>query len=427
MTDLFEGTRTHLARARRTLATGVSTAIRAGQLPMPICFSRGEGAYLTDVDGNRYVDLALAYGPMLLGHSPQPVLDAVHKQLDELIGHGGTSHLEAELAEAVCRTVPSGELAVFSSTGSEAAAVAVRIARAATGRLRVIKFLGHYHGWLDGIHIGTPGHPDAGPGTAGQDPAAAAAVTVCRWNDIAVLQASLSDDVAAVIMEPVHVNAGCLAPEPGYLEAVREITSQRGIVLIFDEVITGYRLALGGAQERFGVTPDLTVLGKALGGGLPISAVCGRREVMDVVASGTMQHIGTFNMNPLCAAAALAAVTTMETERSALYPQLERTGAELAAAVRAAASETGYPLAVNQIGAAAYGFVSSTPVRTYEDALGADGDAYRRFTELLAMAGVYAPARGLLYVSSAHGPAELERVRAAMVQAAGALATDPVR
>jgi glutamate-1-semialdehyde 2,1-aminomutase len=426
MTDRFEGTRMHLARARRTLATGVPTAIRAGQLPMPLCFSHGEGAYLTDVDGNRYVDLALAYGPMLLGHSPQPVVDAVHKQLDELIGHGGTSRVEAELAEAVCRTVPSAELTVFSSTGSEAAAAAIRIARAATGRLRVIKFLGHYHGWLDGLHVGTPGHPDAGPGTAGQDPAAAAAVTVCRWNDIPALQASLADDVAAVIMEPVHVNAGCLAPEPGYLEAVRELTAQRGIVLIFDEVITGYRLALGGAQERFGVTPDLTVLGKALGAGLPISAVCGRRDVMDVVASGTMQHIGTFNMNPLCASAALAAVTTMESEQGSLYPQLEHAGAELAAAVRAAARETGYPLAVNQIGAAAYGFVSSTPVRTYEDALGADTDAYRRFTELLAMAGVYAPARGLLYVSSAHGPAELERVRAAMTSAASALARDPV-
>ena len=426
MTDRFEGTRTHLARARRTLATGVPTAIRAGQLPMPICFSHAEGAYLTDVDGNRYVDLALAYGPMLLGHSPQPVVGAVHKQLDELIGHGGTSHLEAELAEAVCRTVPSGELAVFSSTGSEAAAAAVRIARAATGRLRVVKFLGHYHGWLDGLHVGTPGHPDAGPGTAGQDPAAAAAVTVCRWNDIAALRACLSDDVAAVIMEPVHVNAGCLVPEPGYLEAVRELTAERGIVLIFDEVITGFRLALGGAQERFGVTPDLTVLGKALGAGLPISAVCGRRDVMDVVASGTMQHIGTFNMNPLCASAALAAVTTMETERGSLYPQLEHAGAELASAIRAAAGETGYPLTVNQIGAAAYGFVSSTPVRTYEDALGADGEAYRRFTELLAVAGVYAPARGLLYVSSAHGPAELERVRAAMTSAASALAKDPV-
>jgi glutamate-1-semialdehyde 2,1-aminomutase len=422
MNDRFEGSRTYRSRARRTLATGVSTAIRVGQPPVPICFSRGQGAYLIDVDGNRYVDLALAYGPMLLGHSPQPVIDAVRKQLGELIGHGGASQLEAELAEALCRAVPSAELAIFSNTGSEAAAAAVRIARAATGRLRVIKFLGHYHGWLDGLHVGTPGHPDAGPGTRGQDPAAAAAVTVCRWNDIAALQSSLSDDVAAVIMEPVHVNAGCLMPEPGYLEAVRELTAQRGIVLIFDEVITGFRLALGGAQERFGVTPDLTVLGKALGGGLPISAVCGRRDVMDVVASGAMQHVGTFNMNPVCAAAALAAVTTMETERGSLYPQLERTGAELVAAVKDAASETGYPLTVNQVGAAAYGFVSRTPVRAYEDVLGADADAYRCFVELLAAAGVYAPARGLLYVSSAHGPGELERVRGAMLQAAGALA-----
>ena len=422
MTDRFEGSRRYLARARHSLATGVSTAIRAGQLPMPLCFSHGEGAYLIDVDANRYVDLALAYGPLLLGHSPAPVLDSVRRQLGELIGHGGASQLEAELAEAVCRTVPSAELAIFSNTGSEAAAAAVRIARAATGRLRVVKFLGHYHGWLDGLHVGTPGQPDAGPGTRGQDPAAAANVTVCRWNDIAALAASLSDDVAAVIMEPVHVNAGCLTPEPGYLQAVRELTAQRGIVLIFDEVITGYRLALGGAQERLGVIPDLTVLGKALGGGLPISAVCGRRDVMDVVASGAMQHVGTFNMNPVCTAAALAAVTTMEAERGSLYPQLERTGAGLAAAVNDAAIQTGYPLQVNQVGAAAYGFVSSKPVRDYADALAADGDAYRRFAELLAVAGVYAPSRGLMYVSTAHGPGEIEQVRDAMVQAAGVMA-----
>lgn len=276
--DRYAGSRDAFDRRQHTLARGVASGIRANQRPVPLTIAGGQGAHLRDVDGNEYVDYALAYGPMLLGHSPAPVIEAVRTQLAAGISYGASHWLESELSEAICRTVPCADLCVFSNSGSEAVHAAVRIARAATGRSRVIKFLGHFHGWLDPLAIGNPGSQEATPATAGQDRLASSSVTVLPWNDIDALERALTDDVAAVIMEPVAVNGGCFAASAAYLEALRARTTQIGAVLIFDEVITGYRLALGGAQERLGIQPDLAVLGKALGSGFPISAVCGRAE-----------------------------------------------------------------------------------------------------------------------------------------------------
>ena len=290
---------------------------------MPISFERGEGARLVDIDGNHYVDYVLAFGPLLLGHSPAEVIAGVERQLHRGIGFGASHRLEAELAELVCRTVPSAELCIFSNTGSEAVHAALRISRAATGRSRVVKFRGHYNGWFDSIHVAVPGSMD-GPGTAGQVLQPASALTVCDWDDVGALESVLGPDVAAIIMEPVAVNGGCFHPSPGYLERVRELATEYGAVLIFDEVITGYRASLGGAQARLGVTPDLTVLGKALGPGFPISAVCGRAEVMEVVASARVGHVGTFNANPISAAAATAALALLERESAELLPASRR-------------------------------------------------------------------------------------------------------
>jgi glutamate-1-semialdehyde 2,1-aminomutase len=405
-------------RARQSLAGGVATAFRAAQQPVPVSFARSAGARMTDIDGNEYVDFALGFGPLLLGHSPAPVLAAVRAQLGIGLGYGASHPLEPALAEAVCRTVPSAKLCVFSSTGSEAVHAALRIARAATGRPRVIKFQGHYHGWFDPIHVGLAGSTEpTAPGTAGQDPAASAAVTVCAWNDLTALTDVLGSDVAAVIMEPVAVNGGCLMPAPGYLEGVREITSRTGALLIFDEVITGYRLALGGAQERLGVLPDLTVLGKALGAGFPISAVCGRADVLAEVASGRVAHVGTFNANPVCAAAALAAVTELEHHAAELYPRLEQTAQRLTEALRSAAADAGIPLVVNQCGAAAHAFVSNGPVDTYADTLQADHAAYLRLAGLLLQEGMHVIPRGLLYVSAAHEDADMTLAEAAISRA----------
>jgi glutamate-1-semialdehyde 2,1-aminomutase len=417
----YEGSRRQHERAKATLAGGVATAFRAGQRPVPITFEGGSGARLRDIDGNEYVDYALAFGPLLLGHSPEPVLAAVERQLRTGLGYGASHRLEAELAEAVARTVPSAELCAFSSTGSEAVHVALRVARAVTGRTRVIKFLGHYHGWLDPIHVGVPGLKDSGPGTRGQDPQAAATVTVARWNDIDALRDALDDDVAAVIMEPVNVNAGGFEADPGYLAEVRRLTREKGIVLVFDEVITGYRLALGGAQERLGVTPDLTVLGKALGAGFPISAVCGTSAVMGEIASARVAHVGTFNLNPVAAAAALAAVTELERGATDIYPRLEESGRALRDMLVEETAAAGLPLVVNQVGAAAHAFVSEVPVDSYDAALAADAEAYRRFAAALLDQGVHVIPRGLLYVSTAHAPADLERTREAIAAAAAGL------
>ncbi|MEO7556389.1 MAG: aminotransferase class III-fold pyridoxal phosphate-dependent enzyme, partial [Acidimicrobiales bacterium] len=334
MADHLARSRAQNERAKRTLAGGVATAFRASQQPLPICFVSGHGSRLTDIDGNDYVDWALGWGPLLLGHSPEPVLEAVRRQLDRGLGFGASHELEAELAEAVCRTVPSVEMCVFSSTGSEAVHAALRIARAVTGRNRVIKFQGHYHGWYDPLHVGVGGKDIDAPGTAGQDPGASASVTVCPWDDLPALELALGPDVAAVIMEPVAMNAGCLAASAGYLEAARSLVDRHGALLVFDEVITGFRLALGGAQEHLGVQPDLTVLGKALGGGFPISAVGGRAAVMDEVARGRVAHVGTFNANPVCASAALATIGELEHTAAATYPRLARVGEALAALLR---------------------------------------------------------------------------------------------
>lgn len=409
MTDRYAKSRAEHLRRSRTLAGGVSTAFRAMQRPLPITFDHGREARLTDIDGNEYIDYALAFGPMLLGHSPVAVVDAVRRQVALGIGYGASHRLEAQLSEALCRIVPCAERAIFSNSGSEAVQVAIRIARAATGRRRVIKFLGHWHGWFDTIAVGTSGKTDNSPTTAGQDPLAADAVTVIPWNDIPALTAALDTEVAAVIMEPAAINSGAFAPSAGYLAKARELTRKAGAVLIFDEVITGFRLALGGAQERYGVTPDLAVFGKALGNGFPISAVCGRADVMEVVSSRTVAHVGTTNGNPVCAAAAVASLGELESGAAEIYPRLAASGERLAAIYRDAAREHGLPLWVNQIGAAAHAFWSSTPVESYSASLRADMPAYLNVAEALLEEGVHVITRGLLYVSAAHSEIDLEQ------------------
>lgn len=412
-------------RRALTLAGGVASRIRFSQLPVPLTVAEASGAYLVDADGNRYLDLALAYGPALLGHSPTPVLEAVRRQLEKGFTYGASHLLEAELSEAIVRTVPSAEMCTFSSSGSEAALTALRIARSATGRNRVIKFEGHFHGWPDPLAVGTPGHAGGEPTSSGQDPQAFLATSVCQWNDIEALKEMMSDDVAAVIMEPVACNGGAFEPAPGYLAAASDLITRSGAVLIFDEVITGYRLALGGAQERYGVQPDLTILGKALGAGFPISAVVGRSAVMEEAASGRVVHLGTFNANPVCAAAALAAVNTYEDNASDIYPSLDRAGSSLAEIFRQEASSAGLPLVVNQIGATGYALWSSTPVRNHGDLIGSNHEKYRILAKALLDEGILVIPRGLLYVSTCHGDAELALAREAIGRAIRRVAQTP--
>src|SRR5581483_8147042 len=419
--DRYARSRAQFERAQRTLAGGVSTAFRAVQEPVPICFDHGSGSHLVDIDGNEYIDYALGFGPMFLGHHPQEVIEAVGNQLARGLGYGAVHDLEAELAETICRIVPSADMCVISNTGSEAVQAALRIARATTGRTRVIKFRGHYHGWLDSVHVGVPGHLD-GPGTGGQDRAAADATLLCDWNDTAALEAMLDDSIAAVIMEPVAVNGGCFEPAPGYLERVRELTSQNGSLLIFDEVITGFRVALGGAQAHYGVMPDLTILGKALGAGFPISAVGGRRDLFDAVSSRRVAHVGTFNGNPVCCAASLAALKVLERDAGEIYPRVSAQMDELASALVEEASEHGFAITVNHVGGAGHAFASNTPVRDAIAADRADAAAYRHFAAALLDEGVHVIPRGLLYVSAAHSDVDLAATREAIARAAARFA-----
>jgi len=415
--DQFARSRVRHERAKLTLAGGIASAIRATQNPVPICFERGAGSRLWDTDGNTYIDYTLSYGPLLLGHSPNVVLRAVRKQLGKGLGFGASHRHEAELSEALCRTVPSIQLCVFSSTGSEAVQAALRIARAATGRQRIVKFFGHYHGWMDSVNVGNPGQTTIGAATGGQDPLAFSSTTVCEWNDLEALRSALSNDVAAVIMEPFNVNGGCIAPLPGYLEAACELIRMAGSLLIFDEVVTGYRLSLGGAQGVLRIVPDLTVLGKAMGGGFPIGAVGGRSDVMEVVASGRVAHMGNFNANPISACAAVAAVSELEEHAPYIYPKLRSDMASLSTMIEQEAGEAGLPIRVNLSTGIAHAFVSELPVVTHEDWAKCDQEAYRDFAESLLREGIHVTPRGVLLVSTVHTDEDLEMTRSAIRRA----------
>jgi glutamate-1-semialdehyde 2,1-aminomutase len=395
--------------------------MRAAQRPVPLVIERAHGSHLVDVDGNEYVDYVLGFGPMLLGHSPRAVIEAVRDQVGHGFTYGAQHALERELAECMVKTIPCAELVCFSTTGSEAVHAALRIARAATGRRKIVKFEGHYHGWLDPVHIATPGLPPAAaeldaplaapPGTGGQQ--ASDDVLVARWNDADALEALLAThghDVAAVLMEPLASNGGLIPPAPGYLERARELTQSCGALLIFDEVVTGFRLALGGAQERYGVTPDLATYGKAIAAGMPLSAVAGRSDVMEVVTDGRVRHVGTFNCAPPAAAAAVTALELYIARSPELYERLEALAVSLADGLSAAACEAGVPLKVHQVGPLLQTFILDPEheVTSYADTRAADGERFALFAEAMLDRGVNVLPRGWWFLSTEHTDEDLE-------------------
>ncbi len=301
----FEGSRQLIAEASQSLPGGVNSNYRLGIAPTPLVFERGEGPYLYDADGNRLIDYYLGMGPMILGHNPAPVLEAVEKQLGSGILYAGQSRIEQEAARMVCEMVPCAERVRFSCAGSEVVQAVIRLARAATQRSVIIKFEGHYHGWMDNIlwsiaptaeEYGPEEAPNAVPASAGQDLQAGLYTEILPWNNLDLLEKRLErGDVAGVIMEPAMCNTSTVFPGDGYLEGVRRACTETGTVLIFDEVITGFRVAPGGAQAHFGVTPDLATFGKAIASGFPVSCFAGRADLMELFASGDVMHGGTFN------------------------------------------------------------------------------------------------------------------------------------
>lgn len=422
----FEASRAYRHRAWQHLAYGVSSTPRGNQRPAPIVTEHAEGAWITDADGNRFVDYAMGYGPLILGHSPAPVLDAIRAELARGLRTASVHRGEAELAELIAECVPSAELSAFVSTGTEAVQLALRIARAVTGRIKVVKFRANYHGWFDSVQVaGRPGSD--GPGTIGQDPAAAASLTILDWGDAEALERALDGSHAAVLLEPAAINGGCFAPPPGFLERARAATLRHGAMLVFDEVITGFRLGLGGAQARYGVTPDLTVLGKALGAGLPIGAVAGTRAAMAPVAVGSLFHRGTFNGNPLSVAASVACVRTLMGQADTLFPRMEGYAAALAAHVDAEAARLGVVACATQCGPVLQLFGGVAGMRGVGDLARVEFGATRRLTELLLVGGVQAIPRGLMYLSAAHGALEVERTLRALTAALEALGRPPGR
>jgi glutamate-1-semialdehyde 2,1-aminomutase len=417
-------------RARGVLTRGVGSAMRAAQRPTPLAIREASGSTLVDVDGNSYVDYVLGFGPVLLGHRPPAVVRAVEEQLRHGILFGAQHAGEVELAERLIELVPSAELVAFSSSGSEAVHAALRFARAATGRRLVVKFDGHYHGWLEPVHASgptiAPSSETGGPRHVVPDLAPPPDLLTCRWNDLDALTRLLDEhpgEVAAVVMEPVPCNFGAYEPLPGYLQGVRELCDRLGVVLIFDEVITGFRLGLGGAQRRYGVRPHLTVLAKALASGFPLSAVAGSAEVMSVADSdGPVRHIGTYNSNAVSVAAANATLTELERGGDELYRDLESRTERLAQGLRDAAAAVDAPLVVNQIGAVLHLlWAPRVPVRSHDDAYASDPAAVADVASHLLGSGVFALERGLWFTSTAHTDEDVERTVAAAEPAIAAV------
>jgi glutamate-1-semialdehyde 2,1-aminomutase len=393
-------------RASRRIPGGVNSNVR---LDAPrIFFARGEGAWLWDVDGRDYVDYLLGQGPAFLGHAPEPVLRAVAEACRDGNVYGAQHPLEVTAAERLCAVLGWPEMVRFGMTGTEMVQAAIRLARAATGRRRFVRFEGHYHGWLDNVLL-APEPGRAAPASAGQPAEALADSILLPWNDLDPLQQLLEqegDDVCAVLMEPVMLNAGSIPPRPGYLEGVRRLCSTHGVVLVFDEVITGFRLALGGAAARFGTTPDLAVYGKAMAGGWPVAALAGRAGLMELFGTGGVSHAGTFNANVMGIASALATLELLE--RDPPYVRVERLGSQLMSALGELADEASVPLTVRGLPAAFHASFGDGEIRDLRDLQRLDAERYRRFARRLVEEGVWVAGRGIWYVSAAHGERELE-------------------
>jgi glutamate-1-semialdehyde 2,1-aminomutase len=392
--------------------------MRAVGLDAPLFARRGEGAYLEDADGRRYVDWIQSWGPLLFGHADPETVEAVTAAARAGTSFGASTAAEVELAEEIVDAVPSIESVRLVSSGTEAAMSALRLARAATGRDRVVKFAGGYHGHADALLA------DAGsglatlgiPSTPGVPYAVVAETTVLPYNDLDGVRGVVDGSTAAVIVEPVAGNMGVVPAEPGFLEGLRAACDRTGALLVFDEVITGFRVARGGAQERFAVTPDLTILGKIVGGGLPVGAFGGRRDVMELLApAGAVYQAGTLSGNPLATAAGLSVLRRLRDP--AVYEELEARGSRLEAGLREAA---GADACVQRVGAMATLFCRPGAVRSMADAQGGDTERYAAlFRHLLSRGVLVAPSQfEALFISLAHGDEEIDRTVAAVAEAA---------
>jgi glutamate-1-semialdehyde 2,1-aminomutase len=407
-------------RAERFLPGGVDSPVRAfravGGDPPFVTYA--EGAYLFDADGNKYLDFFGSWGPMILGHAFPPVVEAIQRAAARGASFGASTAAEADLAELVTRCFPSVEKLRFVSSGTEACMSAIRLARGFTGRNFVIKFEGCYHGHSDAMLVKAgSGVATLGiPGSAGVPAETAMHTLALPYNDLDAVRAAFAarpDEIACVIVEPVVGNAGTIAPAAEYLRGLRQITAEHGALLILDEVMTGFRLSLGGAQQVYGVTPDLTTLGKIIGGGLPCGAFGGRADVMEFLApQGPVYQAGTLSGNPLAMAAGIATLSHLLKYEEDVYHGLESTTTRVAEGVARVAHEAGVPITTNRVGSMFTWFFTDQPVTDFASAATSDTVAFGRFHRAMLDAGVWLPPSQFeaAFVSTAHGEAEIGMV-----------------
>ena len=413
------------AAASRILPGGVDSPVRAFKAvgATPLFIARGRGAYIYDADGHKYIDYVMSWGPLQHGHAPKGLVKALVRAALDGTSFGAPTELETRLAQRVAMLMPSMERFRFVSSGTEATMSAVRVARAFTGRDRIVKFEGCYHGHADAflVKAGSGAMTLGVPTSPGVPAAAAAATLVARYNDLSSVEQLVEANrghIAAVIVEPIAGNMGVVPPSEGFLPGLRTLCAREGILLIFDEVISGFRAAAGGAQQLYDVRPDLTCLGKIIGGGLPVGAYGGRGDVMAMMApSGPVYQAGTLSGNPLAMTAGLWALDQLSPK---VYRHLATLGARLAAGLADAARRAGVPLQVNAVGSVLTPFFTTGPVRDYESAAGCDTAAYAAFFREMLRRGIYPPPSQFegWFVSGAHTErhvdATVKAARAAM-------------
>lgn len=409
-----------LERAKKVLAGGVSSEFRKYNHPHALFYSHGEGSRVYDVDGNEYLDFTLSQGPLILGHSHPEVLKAVKQYSEQGQLFAGQHLKEIELAEKLNSLVPSAELMRFCLDGSEAVQTAFRIARAKTNKTKFLRFEGHYHGWLDNVAwgfsapsyemLGSREHPNVFPWTEGVPDQCRNEFITVPWNDLSLVEKAIADsqdDIAAIITEPIMCNNGCIVPGTGFLEGLREICDRYHIALIFDEVITGFRISLGGAQSYYNITPDLSIFAKALASGYPISAIVGKAEWMNVITSSKVIHAGTMNSSNATVAAALSTIEILEREQP--YERMYKLGRKLMDGLERAAGETGHKLLVQGIGPVFHtAFTELHAAKDFRDTLMYDRAKLSRFISGMHDQGIRIIGRGLWYISAVHTEQEID-------------------
>ena len=409
-----------LERAKKVLAGGVSSEFRKYNHPHALFYTHGKGSRIYDVDGNEYLDFTLSQGPLILGHSHPYVVNAIQEYSAKGQLFAGQHIKEIELAEKLNQLIPSAELMRFCLDGSEAVQTAFRVARAKTGRKKFLRFEGHYHGWLDNVAwgISTPSvsalgsreNPEVYPWTQGLPDHSKDEFIILPWNDIALLKNTIAEryeEIAGVITEPIMCNNGCILPVKNFLQILRDLCDQYNIALIFDEVITGFRISIGGAQQYFGITPDLSIFAKAMGSGYPISAIVGKKSWMNIITESKVIHAGTMNSGNATVAAAIATIEVLEKEKP--YERLFQLGQKLMRGLQIAAANTKQNLLVQGPGPMfTIAFTHLNEARDYRDTLTFDKVKLGKFISLMHNKKVRIIGRGLWYISAAHTEEEID-------------------